>query len=343
MMTPRVLIDDTRLRANITAMADVADAHAQQLRPHVKTHKLREIADLQLAAGARGVTVATIGEAEVFDYIGDVFIAYPVWPTEQAAARINALESQVILGIDSVAAALAWQRAGLAEGTRFSIELDSGHHRSGALPCDTPAIAAELEGAGFVVHGVFTFPGHSYAPEAADGAAADEARVLSEARELLGRDGLVFSGGSTPSAARADTSLVDEIRPGVYVFNDAQQWELGTCTDDAIALVIEATVVSRREDLHQVIVDAGSKIVGSDKPAWASGYARVAGHQHARVTALSEHHGTVVFGDGHEVLPQHGEILRIIPNHVCPVLNLVDEVHLASGGVWEVAARGRNA
>lgn len=340
-MTPFVLIDVAQVRANIDAMAAAASAKGQRLRPHLKTHKLAEVAELQLAAGAAGATVATIGEAEAFDHIGDLFIAYPLWPTAQAVARINGLKSRVILGIDSAAAAHAWAEAGLSADVAFSIELDSGHHRSGVRAENAPAVARALEEEGFRLHGLFTFPGHSYAPGGQDEAAADEASVLAHARALLGRDDLVLSGGSTPSATAAHADVVDEIRPGVYVFNDAQQLELSTCTSQEVALVIRSTVVSRREDLNQVIVDAGSKIVGSDRPAWATGFARVDKHPAARVTGLSEHHGTVIFPDGSE-LPQLGDELDIIPNHVCPVLNLVDEVQLSEGGTWKVAARGRN-
>ncbi|AWB83037.1 alanine racemase [Corynebacterium yudongzhengii] len=339
--TPYVVIDTDIVDDNIARMAEAARAHGQRLRPHYKTHKLHEIADRQRAAGATSASVATIGEAEVFDKVGDLFIAYPLNASPAAAARINALRSRVILGIDSVETAARWGSSGLSTSTSFAIEVDSGHHRSGVPPHEVRPVAEALDKAGFQLMGLFTFPGHSYAPDAPRKAADDEAIALQSARAELGRDDLVLSGGSTPSAVYADAEIIDEIRPGVYVFNDAQQLELGTCTEEQIALKIRTTVVSRREDLHQVIVDAGSKIVGSDRPGWTTGYARVAKHPEARVPALSEHHGTVTFPEK-SALPAIGEELEIIPNHVCPVLNLVDTVRTTAGETWEVAARGKN-
>lgn len=326
-MTPFVLVDARRVEDNVTRMASAS----APVRPHVKTHKIPEIARLQLDAGAVGLTVATVGEAEIFDFAGDLFIAYPLWPTPELVARLSALTSRVTIGVDSVQAAGEWDRLGLPERIGLMIELDSGHHRSGTID---PVPVAEV--AGGRLRGLFTFPGHSYAPGAQVSAAADEARVLTQARDAIGED-LLLSGGSTPSARQS--TGIDEIRPGVYVFNDAQQLELGTCSEDDIALVVRATVVSRRDDLGHVILDSGSKILGSDRPAWASGFARIRGHADARVTALSEHHATVTFPGA---LPALGEQLDVIPNHVCPVLNLVDEVQLVGGGTWQVAARGRN-
>ena len=327
-MTPFVLVDAARVRENVTRMASVGTP----ARPHVKTHKIPEIARMQLDAGAVGLTVATVGEAEVFDFAGDLFIAYPLWPIPELAQRLGALSSRVRVGVDSREAVHAWQRVGLPDNVEFMIELDSGHHRSGSI--DPVPVA---EAAGDRLRGLFTFPGHSYAPGAQVSAATDEAGVLAAARDAIGRD-LLLSGGSTPSAR--ESTGVDEIRPGVYVFNDAQQLELGTCSEEDIALVVRATVVSRRDDLGHVILDSGSKILGSDRPAWATGFARIRGHADARVTALSEHHATVTFPGQ---LPELGEQLDVIPNHVCPVLNLVDEVQLVDGGTWRVAARGRNS
>ncbi len=336
-MTPTVRIDLARLDANIAAMA----AQPGQLRPHVKTHKIPEIARRQLAAGAHGLTVATVGEAEAFATVcGDLFIAYPVW----ADKRLRDLATRVRLtvGCDSLTAA---ERLVGAE-VGVLIELDSGHHRSGVPVGELENLARGILDLGLDLRGAFTFPGHSYTPGGQEAAARDEDQALSAAGQILRALGVaapVLSGGSTPSARYSQVAT--ERRPGVYVFNDAQQLELGTCDWSGIALTVRATVVSRRTDLHQVIVDAGSKILGSDRPAWASGFGRIKGVPDARLTALSEHHGTVAWPEG-KPLPQVGEQVAVVPNHVCLVLNLVDEVEVVSGGRvvdrWAVAARGRN-
>jgi D-serine deaminase-like pyridoxal phosphate-dependent protein len=144
--------------------------------------------------------------------------------------------------------------------------------------------------------------------------------------------------------AEADVLVVTEQRPGVYVFNDAQQLELGSCDWADIALTVQATVVSVRG--NRVIVDAGSKALGADRAPYASGYGRVQNIPDARLVALSEHHATVDFPDG-IAIPRLGQILSIVPNHVCNTVNLADEVFVFDRGelvdCWKVAARGKNS
>lgn len=133
----------------------------------------------------------------------------------------------------------------------------------------------------------------------------------------------VRSGGSTPTAAYADDGALTEMRPGVYVFNDAQQVELATCGWGNVALTAAATVVSRSKT--SVVLDAGSKVLGADPPMWSTGSGRLPDHPSARVTALSEHHATIVFPDD-EPLPDLGTVLRVAPNHVCAAVDLADEL-----------------
>ncbi|GEE00291.1 hypothetical protein nbrc107696_07370 [Gordonia spumicola] len=354
--TPTVIVDVDVVDRNIAAMAAAMTAKGVALRPHAKTHKIVEIARKQIGAGATGLTVATIGEAEVFADAGidDVFIAYPLWLTRSSAHRLAALAARidVSFGIDSVEAAVAAGRllGDAASNVEVVIELDSGHHRTGVRPDEVVAVANAATDAGLRVSGVFTFPGHSYGPDAQAAAAAQEAKTLRRAADLLTKAGFrvdVRSGGSTPSALLVDSDVVTESRPGVYVFGDAQQWELGRVSADDIALTVLATVVGRydRPGDRRIVLDSGSKILGSDRPAWATGFARLIDYPDARVTALSEHHATVEFGEN-ATLPARGSRIRVVPNHVCPVLNLVDDVAVVRGGLvvdrWRVAARGRN-
>ncbi|MCX2750453.1 D-TA family PLP-dependent enzyme [Arthrobacter sp. MI7-26] len=356
--TPEIMIDREVLGRNIERMAAAVQSKGLKLRPHVKSHKVPEIAALQLAAGAVGLTVATIGEAEVFVGRGatDIFIAYPLWvnPRQGQRLRLLSTRARIAVGTDSVEAAqaLAANLGDAANDIEVLVEIDSGHHRSGVSPARALQVARAAAGAGLRVTGIFTFPGHSYAPGMPLKAAEQEQQALGEASELLASSGFHVarvSGGSTPTAFLTGTSSITEVRPGVYVFGDAQQLELERCTMEDIALTIAATVVSRHEgdDLtpRRVILDAGSKIIGGDRPAWATGFGRVMNHPRARITALSEHHATVVWPDGSD-LPSLGELLRVIPNHVCVAINLVDEIALVSNGQvvdrWRVAARGRN-
>lgn len=352
--TPYVAIELGTLQANIARAADAARSAGIALRPHVKTHKIIEIARMQEAAGVLGITVATIGEAEIFVEAGftDVLIAYPIWLTPVKADRLNALldRATIRLGIDSVEAGhklveLLGSRSGLIE---LLVEVDCGHHRSGIAPEDVGQLATDLRELGLQISGCFTFPGHSYALDGRAAAAHDEARALSVAHQQLEDAGFldaqIISGGSTPSLAEADASVVTEQRPGVYVFNDAQQFELGSCGWDDLALSVRGTVVSIRG--NRVIVDAGGKAVAADKAPYASGFGRVLEFPDARIVAQSEHHSTIEFPDG-TVLPELGTILSVIPNHVCNTVNLADEVFVFDRGAlvdrWKVAARGKNS
>ncbi|NKX56873.1 alanine racemase [Arthrobacter mobilis] len=356
--TPEIVIDREVLERNIRRMAATAHSKGLQLRPHVKTHKIPEIATLQLAAGAAGLTVATIGEAEVFVKHGahDIFIAYPLWVGPHQAQRLSQLstKARIAVGTDSVEAAknMADRLGTAVGGIEALVEIDSGHHRSGVSPARAVEVARAASRAGLRVTGVFTFPGHSYAPGMPVKAAEQEERALREASRLLEDAGFEVrraSGGSTPTAALTGATAATEMRPGVYAFGDAQQLELKRCAMEDIALTVAATVVSRHEGdgttPRRVVLDSGSKIIGNDRPAWATGFGRLMDHPEARITALSEHHATVVWPDNSE-LPALGARLRVIPNHVCVAVNLVDAVAVVSNGKlidrWRVAARGRN-
>ena len=251
------------------------------------------------------------------------------------------------------------------------IEVDSGQHRSGVTPGDAGELAAAVAGLGLDVVGAFTFPGHSYAREARGSAAQDERAALSLAAQAMRAKGVepnVRSGGSSPSMAfvsdgpsvssagtsptsltvgepsPADTasSAPTEMRPGAYVFNDAQQWELGACTAEDIALTAHGTVVSHAGG--RLVVNAGSKVLAPDKAAWATGHGRLLDHPDARIVQLSEHHAVVDMGGSS--LPALGSTVRLVPNHCCNAINYADEVDVVQDGrrldTWAVAARGLN-
>ena len=350
LQTPCLVVDPDVLETSLAAMARHARDLGVSLRPHAKTHKCVEIAHRQLTHGAVGLTVATIGEAEVFADAGcaDLFIAYPLWAAGAKGTRLRAVADRVSLrvGADSREGAELLARALAGTEAEVMIEIDSGHHRTGVDPARAAEVAAAAERGGLPVAGVFTFAGHGYAPDQRERAAADEARALREAALALRRAGVagrLCSGGSTPTAALLERDALNEVRPGVYVFSDAQQVELGSAGWASVALTAAATVVSGSG--RSLVLDAGSKVLGADRLPWATGYGRLLDHPRARVTALSEHHATVSF-PGDEPLPDLGSMVRVVPNHVCTAVNLADDlVVVADGAVvdrWPVAARGRN-
>lgn len=349
--TPTTVVFADRLERNLAAMAAFASDSGIALRPHAKTHKCVEIARRQLALGACGLSVATVGEAAALTadkQLGpaDVFIAYPVWAEDDIIDRLARLarHTKITIGADSGEA--VHRLAPLAGQVRVMIELDCGLRRTGVLPENAVELAQAVQRAGLELAGIFTFPGHSYAPGSAPGAAEDEATALTRGAEILaaaGFDGLVRSGGSTPSAKHSHPNALSEMRPGVYVFNDAMQVELGAAAVDEIALMVAATVVSRPAP-GRLVLNAGSKVLGSDRPAWSTGHGRLADWPQARITGLWEHHAVVTLDDDHG--PALGETVAVIPNHTCTAVNLVPELvvvessHIAAR--WPVAARAAN-
>ena len=295
--------------------------------------------------------MATLGEAETFVRLGvrDVFVAYPLWLEERTAGRLRDLtaDARVAIGVDSVAGRRAPAGCSAARRVEVLVEVDSrpppqrggpgGGGHGGRRPRAAPASPCA---------GSSRSPGHSYAPDATRSAAADEAAALATAADGAAGDGHRAPRSSAaaprPSLEHTDTGVVTELRPGVYVFGDAQQWELGTTTPERIALACRATVVSHAGG--RLVLDAGSKVLGADRAAYASGFGRLPAHPDARVVLLSEHHAVVDLAGA--PLPELGSRVDVVPNHVCAAVNLVDDLYVEEAGQlrpWPVTARGLNA
>lgn len=352
--TPTPVVDLDILERNITRMATLLASRGVGLRPHTKTSKCIEIIRRQVDAGVVGLTVATLGEAEVLADAGftELFQAFPTWAGRPPRARrLRALHERcnMMVGVESVESAEALGRAvaGSATRLRVLIELDPGLHRTGIAPDDVVRVARAAEKAGLDVAGAFTFGGHAYAScDAPHDAADDEVRVLAEARERLttaGFDVRILSAGCTPTAHLSSRQPVTDERPGTYVFQDCQQVALGSAAPDAVALVVAATVVASHADGH-FVVDAGSKALGQDRSPWLPGFGTIAEFPDATLRSLSEHHG-VAWTEGPR--PRVGEVVRIVPNHCCVVVNLHDTLTIVRNGTvvdeWRVASRGRNS
>jgi D-serine deaminase-like pyridoxal phosphate-dependent protein len=352
--TPAILVDEARLARNVAGFSAVARSAGVGLRPHVKTHKTIEIARLQRDAGATGLTVAKLSEAAVYVEAGfdDIFVAYPVigaakW--DRAAALAEAC--RLAVGVESVVGIAGLGNAAARRGSVINVrvEFDSGLHRSGAQISQLAGLCrAVLDQPGLHLDGIFTFRSSAFAGSAGQSAAelgAAEGLLLAETAATLRDAGLpidVVSGGSTPTgAATAASAGVTEIRPGTYVFHDRMTVADGAATADDVALTVLTTVVSRpAEDV--AIVDAGSKTLAADVvPAKAGllGYAEVVGGG-GHVEWLNEEHGAVRLAGGYR--PKVGDTMRLVPNHVCTVVNLSPELVVVSGdavvGRWPVAA-----
>ncbi|MFL5673467.1 MAG: alanine racemase [Chloroflexota bacterium] len=352
--TPAVVIDLDRMDRRITDMARLMAGRGIALRPHAKTHKSVEVARRQIAAGAAGLTVATVGEAEVFADAGltDLFIAYPlvVRPALGDRLRRLAARSTLSVGADSVAGleALAGALSGAESTVRVLIEIDSGGARTGVRPAEAGGLARHAAGLGLTVAGAFTHEGHGYRGGTMRSTAGDDAATALEVAAAALRDAgfepTVLSAGSTPTAEASAHGIVTEERPGTYVFGDRLQAAIAGDRADDAALMVATTVVSAGSG-GGFVVDAGAKVLAQDVSPMLAGHGAIVGRPDAVISRLNDHHGVVDLPGGGE-RPAIASVVWIVPNHVCPVVNLVDWLVVAQAGRvvdrWPVDARGRN-
>lgn len=335
--TPALLIDLDVMDRNLQRMQDLCNEAGVRLRPHVKTHKSAWIARRQVELGAVGVTVAKLSEAEamVEGGIDDVLIAFPI----VGQAKLRRLERLVhdvgnmAVSLDDVRVAEGIDAVGRRLGTRIPVylEIDTGLGRVGIQPgTEALALAEAVAGMrGLSIAAVMTHGGHvggaRSANELAEMARA-EASLLVETAEAIRHAGIPVPGvspGSTLAAPfEATTPGVTEIRPGTYVFNDANTMARWSASMDDCAAHVLATVVSRPTPTRAVI-DAGSKSFGADARVDGSGSpGRIRGRTDARLVRMSEEHGVL------EVDPDStlaiGDRVAVVMNHVCPVVNLYD-------------------
>lgn len=350
--TPTVLVDLDRLTGNIARMQASCDANGVELWPHVKTHKTVEIARMQLVAGARGLTCAKIGEAEALlpSGVRRVFIANSLVDPLQGP-RLRALADSVdelIVAVTSPAQAEALERVLASVDLHLPVLLavDTGLGREGVRGAENAALLAKrIETLPHLsLHGIYSHEGQVYAATR-----AQSSDVVHEvhAQLVAVRDqidpALPLWPGCSVSAARM-TALygVTAVRPGTYVFGDlslAARHNVMAWSD--LAVTVLATVIDRPDE-SLALLDAGSKTFSSDKTPEGIGgsfYDR----RDIHVTRCSEEHGWVTGLDVDTL--RIGERVRVVPAHVCPVVNLTDELTVIQNGAvvdrWRVAARGK--
>jgi D-serine deaminase-like pyridoxal phosphate-dependent protein len=342
--TPAVLIDLDVVEANIERAQSLFDALGIGFRPHVKTHKIPFLAELQMKQGATGIAAQKISEAEVFADAGfnDITLCFNLLsPAKIAHLRTLTETCHITVVADNLAVvrALSLGMAGAETSLDVLVECDTGMARCGVqspqAACDLAAAIASSPGLNFA--GLMTYP--------PPGATLKVQSFLTEARELcLAAVGhcAVISGGGTPSLMDAGLApVLTEYRAGTYIYNDRSLVARKACTLADCALTVLATVVSRPTD-SRAILDAGSKSLTSDLLGLI-GYGTILGFPDAEITGLSEEHGHVTLKTGSD-MPEIGQKLQIVPNHACPVSNLVDRVIFHRSGKVvreaEVAARG---
>ena len=344
--TPAVVVDLGVVARNIQRFQDYANASGLRVRPHIKTHKLPLIARMQLDAGAIGITCQKVSEAEAMvagcPDIRDVLITYNILGADKLA-RLAALARRVRLSVvadnPTVIEGLSARFAAEPAPLTVLVECNTGADRCGVA---TPAAARDLarliaSRPGLVFGGLMTYP--------PAGAEAAVQAFMSTAKALIEADGLavptVSSGGTPSMMAAAEAPVATEYRPGTYVYNDRSLVARGACGWDDCAVHVLVTVVSVPAP-NRAIVDAGSKVLTSDLLG-LTGYGHVLGRPDIAIDQLSEEHGRLTSSG--PIGLAVGDRLRIVPNHVCVVTNMMDEVHLVAedGTVTPVpvAARGR--
>lgn len=343
--TPVLVVDLAVLEANLARMQAYCNEHRLRLRPHIKTHKSPEIAKIQLALGAIGITCQKLTEAEVMADAGltDIHLSYPLVGVGKAirlaalARRVSvsvSVDSDEGMDVAAEAAAIAQRPIGI------KIDLDAGAGRTGVQTAQEALRLAKraleipfLEFAGLITYPITSDSGPFFT------------RVETVFREA-GVEIPGFSAAGTPSAWQSHfVSGLTEVRHGSYVFNDRTSVGEGAAALDNCALHVFATVVSRPTP-ERAILDAGSKSLSSDRVAETIGvgHGLIREYPDAVIERLYEEHAVVRVPadlDGLRI----GERVRILPNHVCVVVNLHDELVGARGDVVEkslqVAARGK--
>jgi D-serine deaminase-like pyridoxal phosphate-dependent protein len=333
--TPAMVIDAKTVFRNVERLADYADAHDLGLRPHTKTHKSRQLADLQVSAGAVGLTAAKVGEAELMASVcHDILLAYPaIDPARTCRLTKLARHATLRVAVDSlVGAKRLGEAANRAKATiGILVDFDVGMHRTGMqTPAETLKLAQLVDATpGLRLDGLFCYPGHIGGPaETQTDALLAVSKKLDEVLRVWDGHGLqarIVSGGSTPTAFTSHlVPEYTEIRPGTYIYNDMNTVRGGYCSLDDCAARIVCTVVSTAVP-GQVVIDAGSKTLTMDRcgPAPESGHGFVVEYPDAVITRLSEEHGQVDIRQCGSA-PQIGERVTVIPNHICPCVNLQD-------------------
>lgn len=337
--TPFLVVDEQVMLHNISRLQAQCDAAGIALRPHIKTHKSSEIARRQLDAGAGGVTCATLSEAIALGEAGigtDVYVSTPIFlnpPKLRLLEQAVELHEKLTLTVDSSDIARSVSAQAPPEVGAI-VEVDSGLRRTGVAPERAPHLADELgeRFRGFATHG-----GHGYRLGAAEEAGRDERGALAASEAALGRPAGVLSAGSTPTAPHAMGPPVTELRPGTYVYGDHQQVVLGACRPEELAAAVVSTVIHASDD--RIVIDAGAKALSKDRAEWLDSYGRIVDHDTAVIDRLNDNHGMVESSGPLAV----GDRVAVVPNHICPVVNLFDEFALMGDRLHTVGVdlRGR--
>lgn len=350
--TPAAIVDLDQARQNAIRTRSELTSQGLRWRPHVKTHKSRTLARIQLDAGASGLTVATLHEAEAMAALeADLLLAHP--PVGAAKGRRLAafLERHPLsVALDSQEALATTAQAGrnAKRAVPILVEIDVGMGRVGVgSPKEAVHLAAEsAEGEWTEFAGVLFYPGHIRVPAEEQVPELDRvSRTLGRILEALTAADLpvgIVSGGSTPTLWQSHRiDGVTEIRAGTCIFHDRDTVAMGVARPDEVAYRILTTVVSTAVS-GQAVVDAGSKALAKEEfRSGGGGYGVVRDRPEVTVRAVSEEHGILDLS-GTSWRPRVGDRVELVPNHVCVSVNLQDRLlAIEDAGFRPVPLEGR--
>ncbi len=337
---------------NIVRMAKFARECGVELRPHVKTHKVPEIAKMQLQAGSKGICVQKLSEAEVFavDGITDIFITNEV-VGDVKLDRLSRLaeRTRLAVAVDNVKNIRDLNRSCSERGIEIDVfvDVDVGMNRCGVGPPQAAVLAKQIAAESHLkFRGVMGYEGH-----VGSGSTREERvqlcqrsmNVVADAKKRIGHQGItvdVVSVGSSVSvwttAKHPDTT---EIQPGMYIFNDCFLMDKEVATIEDCALTVLATVMSKLDE-NRAVIDAGSKAF-----QWDMGkFPRPLKQQGVHVVKFSEEHGWLAI-DGNSRRIRLGDKLEFVPYHCCTCVNEHDEMLGVRDSkvekVWPILARGK--
>lgn len=355
--TPAVVIELDQVEDNLKQMVKANEAWGIHVRPHIKPHKSVYLAKLQLELGAKGITCAKIGEAEVMAEHGitDILIAYPLIGKDKME-RLGKLmkKASIITVVNSETGARQLSECGEANETRIKvlIEVDGGTHRGGVAPYEAAvAFAEKISGLGGIdLCGLMYYGGTIYGEENKEGfirAAQKEHKEIAVTAEMLEKKGFpmnILSGGNSYSARNPEyLKGITEVRCGNYIFDDCLTIAKGYATERECALRVVSTVIALADKNH-AIIDAGSKTLTTDLCDGRTGYGIVAGRPDIMIDKLNEEHGFI--SSENPLKLEIGDKIAVIPNHACVIPNLTDEMYGIRAGAIErmvaVEARGKN-
>ncbi len=361
LQTPALVIDLDVLERNIAHMAAFARKRGIQLRPHAKTHKSAEIARRQIEAGALGVCVAKLGEAEALADAGveNLLITSPV-VTDKGIERLVALNARVrdlMATIDNPETAARIDTAAKASGKKLKVlvDLDPGMSRTGIPMGDRGFALVEqvTKAGGLEFMGLQCYAGnvqHMEPPNERRDRSLSVMRELGEFRDSLKKRGInprIVSGGGTGTFdIDPDAHVLTELQVGSYVFMDRQYRDVWTKPGDAVpfetSLFVQTTVISANRD-GLATTDAGFKSFATDAgpPEIATG-----APEGANYFFFGDEQGGVLYSTaGGKLAPGH--VLTCVVPHCDPTVNLYDVYHAVRGdrleAIWPVDSRGRSA